>query len=222
MWTDGARSDALLRAVRAMLALPVAQAPGTYVYSNAGFMIAGAALEVRTGQGWEARMRTELFAPLGMSSCGFGAAGTASLVDQPWGHQGSPLQPVAPGPSADNPRSLGPAGTVHCSLRDWGRFASLHLAGERGEDRLLTAATVRRLHTPPTGGNYAAGWGVGTRTWAGGLALSHSGSNTMNYAVIWLAPAKNLAFLVTTNIAATNTPAAVDSVVGALITRYSP
>ena len=50
---------------------------------------------------------------------------------------------------------------------------------------------------------------------------SSAGSNTMNYAVVWLAPAKNTGFLVTTNTASSNTPNTVDNVFGPLIVRYA-
>ncbi len=223
LWADGANPAALTKAVLAMLALPPAQAIGTYTYSNAGYMFVGAALEKRWGKTWEELIQARLFAPLGMGTCGFGAAGSANVVDQPWAHQpGTPPVPVAPGPSADNPRGLGPAGTVHCSLRDWGKFLSLHLAGERGEDRLLKAATLQRLHTPPSGGTYAAGWGTGTRPWAGGPILTHAGSNTMNYAVVWLAPAKNVGFMVTTNVGGDAAQKQTDAALGPLIQKYAP
>jgi hypothetical protein len=45
------------------------------------------------------------------------------------------------------------------------------------------------------------GWGVVTRDWAGGTALNHAGSNTMNLAETWVAPAKGLVFVAATNIA---------------------
>jgi len=222
MYADGTNADALSKAVLAMLAQPPAQAPGTYVYANAGYMIVGAALEKVYGKGWEEQMQTRLFQPLGMASCGFGAAGTPGQVDQPWGHkQGTPPIPVSPGPGADNPRAMGPAGTVHCGLRDWGKFLSLHLAGERGEDRLVKSVTLKRLHTPPSGGDYAAGWGVSTRPWAGGLTLAHEGSNTMNLAVVWLAPAKNVGFMVTTNIAGPDAETATDDALAPLIAAYA-
>ena len=94
---------------------------------------------------------------------------------------------------------MGPAGTVHCSIPEWARFAALHLAAERGRPRLLKAGTFRALHTPPAGFEYAGGWLVCQRTWAGGRAFNHSGSNTSWYATVWLAPALNLAFLAATN-----------------------
>jgi D-alanyl-D-alanine carboxypeptidase len=41
-----------------------------------------------TGQAWEDLMQEMLFKPLGMETVGFGAPGTASIVDQPRGHTG--------------------------------------------------------------------------------------------------------------------------------------
>jgi len=37
------------------------------------------------------------------------------------------------------------------------------------------------------------------RPWAGGRALAHAGSNTMNFAIVGMAPAKDFAVLVMTN-----------------------
>lgn len=224
MWEDGSAPDAREKAVLALLSRPPAQAPGTFVYANAGYMIAGVALERRAGATWEELMRAELFEPLEMSSCGFGAPGSATAVDEPWGHtigdDGTPV-PVAPGPLADNPPSLGPAGTVHCSLADWGRFLALHLAGARGEaTSLISGATLTRLQEPPDGGDYAAGWLVVDRTWAGGRALTHSGSNTMWFATAWLAPANDMTYAVVTNRGDDAAAAAVDTAFGPLIERY--
>lgn len=226
MWADGAAPDARITAVRSLLARAPAQAPGTFVYSNAGYMIAGAALERVTSATWESLMTSELFTPLAMPSCGFGAPGTPDQVDQPWGHAiaNNVLTPQAPGPTADNPPSLGPAGTVHCSLADWGKFLSLHLAGARGEPNALAIsnATMTRLQTPPTGGDYACGWGVGAPSWAGGTALSHSGSNTMWFVTALLAPAKNIALAVVTNRGDTVATSAVNATFDPLIELYLP
>jgi CubicO group peptidase (beta-lactamase class C family) len=159
-----------------------------------------------------------------MTSCGFGAPGHESPVDQPWGHalSSSQLIPLSPlDPSADNPASLGPAGTVHCSLADWGKFFALHLAGARGEaTSLVSSATLTRLQTPPSGGDYACGWIVVQRSWAGGTALSHAGSNTLWFADLWLAPAKNLAFATVTNRGDDVAANASDAAIGVLIQAY--
>lgn len=159
---------------------PVAP-PGTkFVYSNAGFAIAGHALETLAKTPWEELMQTELFAPLGITTAGFGVPGTPGKLDQPLGHVGN--HPIDAGPEADNPPAIGPAGTVHMAIGDWAKFVALHLEAERariageasasanGDDArgasgatsnstsasstakpYLTAASFAKLHTVPAG-----------------------------------------------------------------------
>lgn len=77
------------RALGAAMVLgePPVVEPGTVsLYSNAGYVIVAAAMEAVTGESWEELMAAELFVPLAMHSCGFGAPGTANAVDQPSGH----------------------------------------------------------------------------------------------------------------------------------------
>jgi hypothetical protein len=127
---------------------------------------------------------------------------------------------VPPGPGADNPLCIGPAGTVHCSIGDWGKFAAQHLGASVGGKRLLTDETLEKLHTPIGEQEYAMGWVVAERPWGGGRVLWHNGSNTMNYAVVWLAPKKKFAALAATNQAGDAGPKACDDVAGALIGKY--
>jgi CubicO group peptidase (beta-lactamase class C family) len=176
---------------------PLTKPGSTYAYSNVGYALAGLMAEQVTGESWENLMRTRLFEPLEMSSAGFGTPGRAGAVIEPWGHHldGRDVKPT----QIDNAPSLGPAGTVHCSVPDWAKFAALHLAGEQGHSTLLKPATLKTLHIPPPSCEYAGGWVVVERSWAGGAALNHAGSNTCWYAVIWLAPARNFAILVATN-----------------------
>jgi CubicO group peptidase (beta-lactamase class C family) len=220
---DGDAPDARIKAVRAILALPPAQATGTYVYANSGYMILGAALERIAGVPWEALMRSEIFGPLEMRTCGFGAPGWREGVHAPWGHrsEGGVPVPVEPGMKADNPPALGPAGTVHCSLEDWGKFLSMVVAGARGEKTLVSPETMKRLVTPPPGADYAAGWKVAPRSWADGMTLSHGGNNTMWQAVTWLAPARGLGFAAVTNRAGEGVPKALDDAIAALVRRYA-
>ena len=190
--------------------------PGTdWAYSNTGFILAGAALERLTGSSWEPLIPERLFAPLEMDSCGFGPPGDPTTVDQPWGH-GPTGVPYEPNNLADNPPGLGPAGTVHCDMADWSKFAADQVAGARGDQALLTPESYTTLHTP-LGDDYALGWGVFDREWSGGTALSHSGSNTLWFSQVWLAPELDSAYLVVTNIAASDTPYAVDAAITELI-----
>ncbi len=195
--------------------------PGSkFIYSNLGYVIAGAMAEKVTNTSWEDLMSKIIFGPLEMKSAGFGGTGTPGKIDQPWGH-GSNGKPVGGnGPAMDNPLVLGPAGTVHCSLQDWAKFVADQLRGERGEDALLKADTYKRLHSPPFGGDYALGWLVTQRKWGGGTVLTHAGSNTMNYAVVWMAPVRNLAVLVCTNQGGDKAAKGCDEAAGALINYY--
>ncbi len=180
-----------------LLSRAPAYAPGArYEYANGGYALAGAMAEEATDLAFEALILARLFRPLGMTSAGFGAPGNATARDQPLGHTADGT-PVAPGPSADNPPAITPAGRVHATLADWGKFVALHPRGARGKPTMLPAAAFLRLHTPPRGSDYALGWSVAERPWAGGRVLTHAGSNTMWFCVTWLAPARDFAVLVT-------------------------
>jgi CubicO group peptidase (beta-lactamase class C family) len=193
--------------------------PGTKnIYSNQGYTIAGVMLERASGKTWEELMRSMLFEPLGMSSAGFGAPASPGQVDQPWGHtKALGIKAVAPGPGADNPLAISPAGAVHCSLGDLAKYAAFHMGGE--PNKLLKAETLKKLHES-AGDDYALGWIVLKRKWAGGRALMHNGSNTMFYVVVWMAPEKNCAVIVASNIGVNEASAACDEAAGKLIQEY--
>jgi CubicO group peptidase (beta-lactamase class C family) len=189
------REAALEEAIRTRLIT----APGsTYLYSNTGYVLAGLVVENLTGKSWEDVMQQRLFTPLGMRSAGFGGIGKPGKEDQPWPHleNGTPLPQN--GPAVDNPPVMGPAGTVHATLEDWAKFIADHLRGARGEKALLKPATYEMLHKPGLN-DYAMGWLAVSRPWAGGVALTHSGDNTMNHCVTWLAPQKGFAAIVCIN-----------------------
>lgn len=209
--------------VRALLQTAPDPAPGTkHVYSNQGYIIAGAMLEEATGKPWEELMPEMLFRPLKLESAGFGAPGSANDVDQPWGHlrAGTHNGPVAPGPMADNPPVLGPAGTVHMSIRDFARYAGWHAGEARRSGKLLTVESFRKLHTAVEGQDYALGWITAQRPWAGGRVLLHNGSNTMNFAVMWVAPERDFAVVAATNVFGPDAEKGCDEAVGTLIRRW--
>lgn len=145
-----------------------------FEYSNSGYVVAAAMLEAKTGEPWEALIRAEVIAPLGLESAGFGPPGTAG--DAPRGHQRSAGGPRAVGPDVDNPAALSPAARVHMTLEDLARFADVH---RRKDETYLRAESFETLHTPPFGGVYAMGW---VREPDG--MLWHNGSNSLWYAEV--------------------------------------
>ncbi len=168
---------------------------GAFLYSNLGYMAAGCIAEKLSGETWETLVRTRLFLPLGMDSAGFGPPGILGKADQPWGHvrvksQWKALQ-------RDNPEALGPAGRVHCSLEDWAKFIALFLPGGNRAGLPVDCINLDKLVDPV--GDYAAGWIVVDRPWGKGKVYTHSGSNTMWYATVWVAPKIGRAFFVVTN-----------------------
>ncbi|MCS6950473.1 MAG: beta-lactamase family protein [bacterium] len=207
-----------LQAAEIILQQEPAATPGEKtIYSNGGYVVAGAMAEAVTGKTWEDLMHEYLFRPLQMKSAGFGAP-----ADGVWGHRASEsgYLPVPPSPFADNPPVLGPAGTVHLTLPDWARYAILHLKGATEDDPpLLCKSTFGKLHTPPAESTYAMGWVVESKR-SRGRVLQHAGSNTMWFAVIMLIPEARMGLLVATNAADERAVEATRRTVDALWSQY--
>ena len=180
---------------RLLLEMPPPIEPGTSShYANLGYVVAGAALETATGMAWEELMRAELFEPLGMESCGFGAPG-ADGSEAPWGHDasGTPIDPTQPDTEIWRDPVIGPAGTVYCAMADWVKFLSELMRGLEGESDFLSRSTVERIFTPADvpyegdpNGKYAFGWGVYESPF--GAIYTHDGSNGLWYASVYLFP----------------------------------
>ncbi|MCL4197114.1 MAG: beta-lactamase family protein [Phycisphaerales bacterium] len=204
-----------------VLAREPASAPGSAMaYSNLGYVTAASMMEQATGRPWEDLIRAHLFEPLHITTAGFGPPGGgegSKTATEPRGHRltRDQVHAIEPGtPGADNPPALRPAGGVHLSLQDWCRYAAAHAAGARGVDTaLLKAESWEVLHTDEYGQGYALGWGLGQREWAGGRVLTHSGSNGLWMAVVWIAPERDLAIVAATNIGGDSAAAACDEAV---------
>lgn len=188
-----------------------------YIYSNAGYAMAGYMAEKVTSKSWEDLLKEKIFKPLGMATAGFGAPGTRGKNDQPRGHKADD-SPVEVGPGSDNPVAIGPAGIVHCSIGDWAKFVAANLPSAK--IKLVKPETLEKLQTPASDApKYAMGWIIADgQPWAGGPALTHSGSNTMWYAVAWLAPKKDFAVLVACNQA--NAEACNDAVLALIADHF--
>jgi len=175
--------------------------PAPFLYSNAGYVVAGAMLEAATGASWESLMETWVWEPLGITTGGFGPPPHGVQ-----GHRADPegrLTPLPPSAFADNPPALGPAGRAHMTLADYGRFLQAVLDGARdqGDPGFLSAASWTRLLSPMEGPQapgdpaYGLGWGV----LEDGRFLQHAGSNGLWFVRARLEPAEERAVVVAVN-----------------------
>lgn len=186
------------------LSSPPTAIPGTqYEYNNANYVVAGVVLEKISGKSWETLMREEIFHPLKMDSCGFGpqADPHQSPPNQPWPHtveKGATLA-ITPDLHADNPPTMGPAATVHCSMSDWLKFLQIHMEGAAGKDTLLLKAkSFPILHESHPDKTFTyGGWTRLDNN--GGYILAYVGSNRMNLANVLVFPQKQTVALSVTN-----------------------
>lgn len=184
---------------------------GDFSYSNLGYIIAGTMAEKVTNESWETLMKKRVFDPLEMKSASYGTPGSPGKVDQPWGHEKIRGEWI---PSqVDNPEFMGPAGTVHCTVEDWAKFISLFL---KKKESILSNEQIDILTTPE--GEYANGWFAVNRSWANGITYSHSGSNTLWFANVWVAPKINRAFVALSNSGGNPARDATNELIGKLIT----
>lgn len=213
------------RMLRLVLNVKPEHPRGEHNYSNLGYVVAAAMLEARTGKTYEGMMRRLVFKPLGMKSAKFRTMATASNLREPllWGHRdnGEPIDPRIAG--AENPSVYASCGTVNITVSDYLRYARWHL-GDDPAPVLKTRPALEYLHTgqvdsPSTGGRYGAGWICVDTPF--GPALTHGGSNTNSFALIWLLPERDFAAVALANTGADSGFLACDEAIRDLMLRYA-
>lgn len=190
---NGPRKDRR-QVLKGVLRKPPSAEPGTeYQYSNLGITLAGAMLEERAGQPFEALIEERLFQPLGMDGAVLGAP-TGEEGTVIFGHREDP--PEAAPEGADNPAFMSPAGTYSFDLDSYAAYLTDQLRGQLTlEGTLLTAASYEALATAPDDlRDYGLGWGLREDG-----SLRHSGSNTMWFVTTIVSPNHELAVSVLTN-----------------------
>lgn len=180
--------------VNGILEMPTHFKSGSkHEYSNASYVVLGWITEQFFSDSWENVMSHHLFKKLDMKSCGFGPAGVenVNLPTQPWSHlfENDALTSVAPGIKADNPPALGPAGTVHCSAQDWRKFLDLFV-DEKKALKLISKPTYYKLLSKSDNDSPYTFSSIGRKEkdWSKGTVFAMAGSNTMNYAIVAVAP----------------------------------
>lgn len=194
--------------------------PGTFSYSNTGFLVAAAIAEKATGTSYEDLMHQEVFAPLAMHGAGFGNTGEG----QNRGHQrGKPMLHMAKFDDGA-PAMYAPAGFLHMPLADWARFNLDQLAGAKGQGKLLTQASYRLMQSAQPGSPAGLDWGVQASI-AGrqGPVLVHQGSDGNWLAMAVLFPTTGHGMLVVANAAEDmGADAALMGLVGKFLPTLSP
>jgi CubicO group peptidase (beta-lactamase class C family) len=188
--------------VRTLLARPPAGEPGKYLYSNAGFALAGAMLEQASGQSWEELLRRELFEPLAMASC-ITDHQPSQIAPVPHRQSGQKFAPNPPTAEQLLPQVLAPAGGVYCSAPDLARFGEAHLLGLLGRHPLLRPASFQQLHTAMPGQTYGLGWEIDD-----GVSIHRGGIADRWHSVVIVSPKHRI--VVVTSVNARALPVTID------------
>ncbi|MBN1272745.1 MAG: beta-lactamase family protein [Candidatus Aminicenantes bacterium] len=163
---------------------------GEYIYSNAGYVVAGFMTERAMKQSWEGLMRSQVFEPLDLKSAGFGWPAASDRRDQPYGHYGAApelrVQEIGKYELFDID-AFGPAANIHCSIEDLARFAAFYLHVLDGQEDSLKPETVPRF------------WREG-KTEEGKRLYGFFGSGGTFIAMIAVYPDDNLAVVAAVNI----------------------
>ncbi|RYP72185.1 hypothetical protein DL769_004507 [Monosporascus sp. CRB-8-3] len=212
--TEGRR----LLAERAFSYEPATPPGQNFSYSNLGYMILGHLIDTYAPKecgSWEQFIHKRLFKSLRMNGCNLGPVpqNTPASITNPWPHAPGNPDPIPVPWDTDNPPTMGPAGTVHCTIDSYAKFLSLHVNGFVGKATpLLPGDAFRILHTPyrvlsglPPRGDAAdsyspGGWISMESPDIGGRYLHHDGSNTVNFAWAIVAPGVREAFFIGTNV----------------------
>ncbi|MDX1624189.1 MAG: serine hydrolase domain-containing protein [Gemmatimonadota bacterium] len=186
--------------VEKALASELLSEPGEeYRYSNLGYSLLGAVVEVVTGEEYEAWMRENLFRPAGMYETGYVLPGyeparvaTGYRGEERWGTVVERIE-ADRGPSW----VLRANGGVHTTLHDMHRWVRALGVLESDDDTaearpaLLTRESRERMFTPHAdegGGTfYGYGWVVAETPWAGPV-LAHDGGNGILFSNLILFP----------------------------------
>jgi CubicO group peptidase (beta-lactamase class C family) len=167
-------------------------------YSNPGYTLLGALVEKLRGAPWEDVLRREVLEPLGLGRTGAQpqAPHAGGWAVHPW------ADVMLPEPTEDL-GGMAPAGQLWSTTGDLAKFAAF-LA--QGDDRVLSAETVREMQTPSApaeaadvvdGATYGLGMQIQSRD--GRLLVGHSGSLPGFLANLTISVADDVAAVVLAN-----------------------
>ncbi|MGZ3100206.1 serine hydrolase domain-containing protein [Streptomyces sp. H72] len=167
-------------------------------YSNPGYTLLGALVERLRGAPWEEVLRREVLEPLGLdrTSAQPRAPYAGGWAVHPW------ADVMLPEPAEDLGR-MAPAGQLWSTTGDLARFAVFLT---KGDDRVLSARTVREMRAPAAPAEAAdvmdgAAYGLGLQIQCrdGRLLVGHSGSLPGFLANLTISVEDDVAAVVLTN-----------------------
>jgi CubicO group peptidase (beta-lactamase class C family) len=155
--------------VAQMLAVPLRSVPGAdYAYSNAGYSLLAAIVELTSGVGYEEFLQHHLFAPAGLEATGYVVPDWSERVVAHWyageADNGTPLEKPYP------LWNLIGNGDMLSTTEDMWRW---HRALR--DDAVLSAASRRKLFTPYAG-DYGYGWRIAETPF--GTLVEHDGASS--------------------------------------------
>jgi CubicO group peptidase (beta-lactamase class C family) len=202
---------------------PVAAAGTDMNYSNAGYAIAGHIAEVAAGSSWETLIVETVFEPIGMTTAALGWPAMTGHPDRPRGHFNESGELRTQGLDEYALGSfLAPAGDVHCSAKDLANYGRAHLNGLNGKNGVVSAKTIRRLHTPigDTKPRYAGGWVI-KKSPSGDQLHWHNGSAGTFYASLSIWPDRDLVIAVLANSVSPSGEPIIEEMNAAIFHRLS-
>jgi CubicO group peptidase (beta-lactamase class C family) len=210
IFTDtGPGDDSLEKFVATLSGVPQLFAPGAqFSYNNAGYCVLGRLVEVLRGRPFDACLREQLAAPLGLAHTATGAA-EAIMFRAAVGHvEPEPGAAVVPAPMWAMARSNAPAGSMLAMRpRDLIAFARMHLEDGRAADgtAVLAPGTAARMQARevdlPDLGLMGSSWGLGFERFddPGATLTGHDGNTIGQAAFLRIVPATGLAVALLTN-----------------------
>jgi CubicO group peptidase (beta-lactamase class C family) len=190
-------------------------------YSNPGYTLLGALVEKLCGAPWEDVLRREVLEPLGLSRTSGrpSAPHAGGWAVHPW------ADVMLPEPAEDLGR-MAPAGQLWSTTGDLAKFAAFLMYGD---DRVLSAESVREMRTPAAPAEPAdvadgITYGLGLQIYHGGgrLLAGHSGSLPGFLANVTLSVDDDVAAVVLTNCTSGPLPAVVSADLIRIVAEAEP
>ncbi|WP_348772733.1 serine hydrolase domain-containing protein [Pseudoalteromonas sp. MMG005] len=190
---------------------------GTFLYSNAGYVLAGHMLERVTGQSWEALVAQEIAVPLEMNLIDFGTASFMDPDNQPSGHQirDGQWHAITAADRVSLPKVIGPAGTINTNLHDLSLYLQAHLSGAMGKGNIVSTDSYAHMHSPVSE-SYGLGWILKENN-----QFHHNGFTGSFYLDNLIIPEENIALLAVTNGSTTQAREAVEQAIAVMLERYN-